>query len=77
MRWAAADELIVGKRPKGMLASQLAKNIFPVDENGFLDPFKTIAPNGYGFVLGRDYLNSIPESEIVLNQALKQNPGWK
>jgi len=76
MRWAAADELIAGKRPKGMLASQITTNKYGVDENGFLDPFKTIAPKGYGFVLGRDYLNSIPQSEIVINPALTQNPGW-
>lgn len=76
LRWAAGDELITGKRPKGMLASQIAKNNFPVDNNGFLDPFKNIVPAGYGFIIGRDYLNSIPQSEIVLNPALKQNPGW-
>lgn len=76
-RWAAADELIVGKRPKGFLASQLIKNTFPVDQDGFLDPYKNIIPNGYGFKINRDYLNSIPLSEIVLNPALKQNPGWQ
>lgn len=75
-RWAAADELIVGTRPKGFMASQLAKNPFPVDENGFLDPLKNAMPEGYGFKLDRDYLNSIPESEIVLNKNLTQNPGW-
>lgn len=76
-RWAAADELIVGKRPHGFLASQITStNPFPVDGDGFLDPFQNAIPNGYGFVTGRDYLNSIPESEIVLNPALEQNPGW-
>jgi hypothetical protein len=76
-RWAAADELIVGKRPRGFLASQITStNPFPVDGDGFLDPFQNAVPNGYGFVIGRDYLNSIPESEIVLNPALEQNPGW-
>lgn len=75
-RWAAADELIVGKRPKGFLASQIDENPFPVDEDGFLDPFKTAMPSGWGFKLDRDYLNSIPESEIVLNENLTQNPGW-
>lgn len=75
-RWAAADELIVGTRPKGFSASQLAKNPFPVDEEGFLDPLKNALPSGYGFKLDRDYLNSIPESEIVLNENLTQNPGW-
>lgn len=76
-RWAAADELIVGKRPKGFMASQIAQNPFPVDQNGFLDPFRNAIPNGYQFKLNRDYLSSIPESEIVLNPALTQNPGWE
>jgi starch-binding outer membrane protein, SusD/RagB family len=75
-RWAAADELIVNQRPKGFLAAQLNTNPFPVDEDGFLDPYKNAIPDGYGFKLDRDYLNSIPESEIVLNENLKQNPGW-
>ncbi len=78
-RWAAADELIVNKRPKGFKASYIvapATNPFPVDENGFLDPFKSALQNGYGFKLNRDYLNPIPESELVLNSKLKQNPGW-
>lgn len=75
-RWAAADELIVGKRPKGFNASQVAVNPFPVDEDGFLDPFKNAMPNGYGFDVNRDYLNSIPLTEIVLNPNLTQNPGW-
>jgi len=75
-RWAAADELIVGKRPKGFLAAQIARNPFPVDEDGFLDPLKNAMPSGWGFKLDRDYLNSIPISEIVLNENLTQNPGW-
>lgn len=76
-RWAAADELIVKKRPKGFLASQITQNPFPVDQNGFLDPFKNAIPNGYGFKVNRDYLSPIPENEIVLNPKLNQNPGWK
>lgn len=75
-RWAAADELIVGKRPKGFLASQIGENPFPVDEDGFLDPLRSAMPSGWGFKLDRDYLNSVPESEIVLNENLTQNPGW-
>jgi hypothetical protein len=76
-RWAAADELIVGKRPKGFLAAQIVtSNPFPVDEEGFLDPYANAVPDGYGFVIGRDYLNSIPESEIVINPNMTQNPGW-
>ncbi len=77
-RWAAADELIIGKRPKGLKGDQFqGEDLYPVDEKGFLDPFKTSLPNGYGFKINRDYLNPIPEAEIVLNQNLKQNPGWK
>lgn len=76
-RWAAADELIVGKRPKGFKGSQISSQLIPVDENGFLDPLKTSHPTGYGFKLNRDYLNSIPISEIVLNDKLTQNPGWE
>lgn len=76
LRWAAADELIFEKRPKGFLASQHPTNTTPVDNEGFLDPYKNTIPNGYGFKLDRDYLNSIPVSERVLNPELTQNPGW-
>jgi hypothetical protein len=76
MRWAAADELIVGKRPHGFMASQLATNPYPVDANGFLDPYKQKLPAGYGFKIGRDYLNAIPKDQLLLNPALVQNPGW-
>jgi len=75
-RWAAADELIVGKRPRGFKASQIATAYFPVDANGFLDPFQDALPAGYGFVLDRDYLDPVPLDQIVLNPKLKQNPGW-
>ncbi len=75
-RWAAADELILGKRPLGFKGSQITSTTFPSNANGFLDPFKTKYPNGYGFVLNRDYLDPLPESEIVLNPKLVQNPGW-
>lgn len=76
-RWAAADELIIGQRPKGFKASQLSSNPFPVDDNGFLDPFQNAMPEGYGFIPKRDYLYSIPISELVLNPNLTQNPGWE
>ena len=76
-RWAAADELIVGKRPKGFLASQLVVNVYPVDENGYLDPYQDKIPTGYGFNINRDYLDAIPKSEIALNPNLTQNPGWQ
>ena len=76
-RWAAADKLIVGTRPKGFKASQVATNPYPVDEAGFLDPLRDAMPNGFGFILNRDYLNCIPISERVLNPNLTQNPGWE
>ncbi len=75
-RWAAMDELIVGKRPKGFLASQLTVNPYPVDENGFLDPYRDKIPNGYGFDVNRDYLRPIPKDQLILNANLTQNPGW-
>ena len=75
-RWAAMDELIVGKRPKGFLSSQISINPFPVDENGFLDPYKNKMPNGYGFDVDRDYLSAIPKNQLLLNENLTQNPGW-
>lgn len=78
-RWAAADELIVNKRPKGFKASYITapgSNPFPVDGNNFLDPFQTALPSGYGFKVDRDYLNAIPVTELVLNSNLTQNPGW-
>lgn len=76
MRWAAADELIVGKRPHGFKASQLDVNPYPVDGEGFLDPYQKKLPSGYQFDVGRDYLNAIPKDQLLLNPALKQNPGW-
>jgi hypothetical protein len=76
-RWAAADELIVGKKPKGFKAAQLKINVYPVDENGFLDPYRNKIPNGYGFKTNRDYLSAIPKSQIELNPKLTQNPGWE
>lgn len=76
-RWAAADELIIGKRPKGAKASQFAtKPALPIDVNGFLDPYQSALPAGYEFRPDRDYLNPIQQSQITLNGKLKQNPGW-
>lgn len=78
-RWAAADELVVGKRYKGFwVGNQYAgKIIYKTDENGFVDPNQLNMPNGYGFKLDRDYLDPIPSNELTLNPSLGQNPGWK
>lgn len=76
-RWAAADELIVGKRYKGAYAAQFVrKPSHPVDENGFVDAWKNAIPNGFGFKLDRDYLLPIPAKQLLLNPELGQNPGW-
>ncbi|MGK6350155.1 RagB/SusD family nutrient uptake outer membrane protein [Parapedobacter sp. DT-150] len=90
-RWAAADELIVGKRPLGAIKKQWdnypgASDIFleavtklPVDAQGYIDPYQpySIMDAGYQFNLGRDYLSPIPTDQLVLNPSLlPQNPGW-
>ncbi|MEN6456819.1 MAG: RagB/SusD family nutrient uptake outer membrane protein [Prolixibacteraceae bacterium] len=87
-RWAAIDELIVGKRPLGAVRKQWenypgadetftnAVLTLPVDDNGYIDPYKGRLNAGFQFDLGRDYLSPIPTTELVLNQNLTQNPGW-
>ena len=77
-RWAAAGELIVGKRPKGAKAAQFPAEFlnWAVDADGFLDPYQVAIPNGFQFRLDRDYLDPIPETQMILNPALTQNPNW-
>lgn len=78
-RWAA-HRLLKGKRPKGYPFDPnewTGKKInYKTDADGFLDPYATALPNGYGFNEGRDYLECIPLNEITLNPKLKPNPGW-
>ncbi len=83
-RWAAADELIVGWKPKGAKLAQWTGvvdskylNSYPVDENGYIELFKTNLATGYKFNLLRDYLSPIPTDQMVLNPDIKQNPGWQ
>ncbi len=87
-RWAAADELIVGWKPKGAKRLQwmtdptvmafLTNTAYPVDADGYIERFKNSAPlaNGYQFKIGRDYLSPLPNNELTLNPKLTQNPGW-
>ncbi|MDD2283945.1 MAG: RagB/SusD family nutrient uptake outer membrane protein [Paludibacter sp.] len=95
MRWAAADELIVGKRPLGALytGSTLQEQNAPggyyngvlkigsniqINDQGYIDPYKTVLPNGFGFKVGRDYLLPIQERMLTLTDNLwQQNPGWQ
>ena len=90
-RWAAADEVLVGYKPKGAYKDQW--NNYPgasssfteawkkllVDDQGYIDPFGKFASmsNGYNFNVNRDYLSPICTEELTLNPALKQNPGWE
>lgn len=82
MRWAAADKLIAGWKPRGAKRAQwsgkINKKSYPIDSNGYIEPYQKSGPvsNGYKFKVGRDYLLPIPLNEITLNPNLKQNPGW-
>ncbi len=85
-RWAAADELLVGWKPKGAKKAQFAGAIdagtlakYPEDANGYIEWFKsnTALTAGYRFNIDRDYLSPLPANQLTLNPALKpQNPGW-
>lgn len=89
-RWAAADELVIGKRPKGAIKAQWknypntteafveAWTLLKTDEQGYIDPYQDFSAieNGYQFNAGRDYLYPIPTTELTLNPKLGQNPGW-
>jgi hypothetical protein len=90
-RWAAADELLVGKRPLGAKRLQF-ENIpdapatftagvrrLTIDARGYIDPYQGFRQmaNGYQFNLDRDYLSPLPTNELVLNRNLTQNPGWE
>ncbi|SHI54216.1 Starch-binding associating with outer membrane [Arenibacter nanhaiticus] len=82
LRWAAADELIVGKRLKGIFFQQ---SVFPdlvvgtdvlLDADGYVDLYQMQVPNGNQFDVNRDYLLPIPQEQLTINPNLTQNPGW-
>ena len=79
-RWAAADEVIVGKRPLGGKFNSIDYPDLSATDyrltNGYFDPLTDQLPNGYEFKLDRDYLSPIATQELTLNPNLKQNPGW-
>lgn len=78
MRWRAHD-LFVNKRPKG---AKFNPSDYPgftnidLDENGYIDYYREILPNGYQFKADRDYLDPLPVNELLINKNLTQNPGW-
>lgn len=78
-RWRAHN-LFQNQRPKGYPFNpdewDVDEVLVPTDEEGFMDPYRNVIPNGYGFQESRDYLNPIPIDELTLNENLEQNPGW-
>lgn len=89
-RWAAADELLVNKKPIGAFKAQWknypgateafieAWEKLNENETGYIDTFGAYPAmsKGYQFNLKRDYLSPIPTNELTLNPTLGQNPGW-
>ncbi len=107
MRWAAADKLLVGKRPLGALfvgsdmqAQNTATGFYndallyfdvappgksinlyltgqAADQKRYIDPYKQVMPNGFGFKINRDYLLPIQQRMLELtNGKWTQNPNW-
>lgn len=76
-RWAA-HKVFKNTRPKGYPfdGSEFPSYSPALDENGLVDYFQRIMPNGYQFRENQDYLDPIPLDEITLNSNLIQNPGW-
>lgn len=76
-RWAA-HRLFAGERPRGypFKSSEFPGKSLVLDENGLIDLLKGELPNGYNFNPGRNYLESVPQTELTLNPNLTQNPGW-
>jgi hypothetical protein len=80
-RWAAAPDLIRRYAPKGAKLSQWQSTTSDIksaeaDADGYIFPYKSTLPNGYGFNYERDYLKPLPTAELVVNPKLLQNPGW-
>jgi hypothetical protein len=84
-RWAVAGDVIYRQRPRGAkrkqwesLPIEVRGSVLsiPTDADGYIDPYKDILGVGYRFNRERDYLYPIPPTELVLNPALEQNPGW-
>lgn len=78
MRWRAHN-LFGGKRSKGvkLIPSEYPEGIsISVDAQGYIDPYQSALPAGFGFNPDRDYLMPLPAYELSLNEGLSQNPGW-
>jgi len=81
IRWRA-HHLITDQVPLGIKFNQddypslvVGQSIYLTPE-GFVIPYATILPNGWGFKPERDYLSPLTLQELGLNENLVQNPGW-
>ena len=90
LRWAAAEELIIGERPMGALftgsnlpehyGNNLKINLSGNDGDAlrYILPVQPSSmPQGWQFKPNRDYLQPINETMLGIMDGLwKQNPGW-
>ena len=89
LRWAAAEELIIGQRPMGALFTgsnladkygdklEVGRNLFLTGDGYILPVPPATMPDGWQFKTDRDYLLPIQERMISLMDGLwEQNPGW-
>jgi hypothetical protein len=81
-RWAALD-ILIGKRSRGAKFIQadfptlIVGQTILLDDQGYIDPYRLLLPNGYQLKPERDYLMPIPQMQTTLNNNLGQNPGWQ
>lgn len=81
MRWRA-HHLLTGVKPLGIKFNQsdyptmvVGKSVY-VSSEGYVEPYGSVLPSGWGFKPERDYLNALTLEELNLNKNLVQNPGW-
>jgi hypothetical protein len=82
MRWAAAGTYFSNWKPKGAKWNQwntvfnaTVNNRTKRDANGYIEPFQAILNSGYNFNINRDYLQPIPQDQLLIAR-YTQNPGW-
>ncbi len=58
---------------------EIVTSLYPIDESGYIFPYKNnvVGANGFNFRTDRDYLNPLPADQLLLNPQLTQNPGWE
>jgi hypothetical protein len=80
-RWRA-HHLVTKVKPLGLKFNRAdypeleeGQNIH-LSVDGYVDPYATVLPNGWGFDPEKDYLSPLTIEELSLNTNLTQNPGW-